>query len=150
MTSREISAIVRRMALKHGIKFVVVDYLQKVKADIKHEKRTYEVADISGKLRAVTVETNVSMVTLAQLNRDNQKDKGRAPRLSDFGDSGQIERDADTAILIHRDGPESFLIVAKQRDGETGIVPVHFDGPHCRFENAASNPEPKSNCADRD
>jgi len=137
MTSREISTAVRKMVLKHGIKFVVVDYLQKVKPDSRHEKRTYEVADISGKLRAIAVETNVAMVTLAQLNRDNQKDKGRPPRLSDLGDSGQIERDADTVLLIHRDAEKCFLIVAKQRDGETGIVPVVFNGPLCRFESKA-------------
>ena len=134
MTCREICAMVRRMTLQHGIKLVVIDYMQKVRADIKQEKKTYEIGDISGKLKALAVETKTAMVTLAQLNRDSTKDKGRPPRLSDLADSGQIERDADTVVLIHRDRDDSVLLVAKQRDGETGAVPVFFNGKYCRFD----------------
>lgn len=149
MTCREICAVVRRMVLKHGIKLVVIDYLQKIKPDIKHEKRTYEIGDVSGKLKALAAETNVAMVTLAQLNRENVQQKGRPPRLSDLADSGQIERDADTVLMIHRSNEESVLIVGKQRDGETGVVPVYFNGQFTRFENAAREKE-SSDYANRD
>lgn len=137
MSCREICAVIRRMSIKEGIKLVVIDYMQKIKHDVHHDMRTYEVADTSGKLKAVAAETGVAMVTLTQLNRDNTKDKGRAPRLSDLAESGQIERDADSVVLIHRDNDGSSLIVAKQRDGETGLVPVFFNGAYVRFENSS-------------
>lgn len=133
---REICAAVRRMVIKEGIKLVVIDYLQKVRCDSKQEKKTYEIGDVSGRLKGLAVETNVAMVTLAQLNRESTKDKGRRPRLSDLADSGQIERDADAVVLIHRENNQTFLILAKQRDGETGLIPVYFNGSCVRFENA--------------
>lgn len=136
MTCREICSLVRRMVIKYGIKFVAIDYLQKIVSDIKHDMRTYELADTSWKLKALADSTGVGLMTLAQLNRDSTKDKGRPPRLSDLAECGGIERDADTAVLIHRDENKSYLIVAKQRDGETGIVPIVFNGAFTRFENA--------------
>ena len=69
--------------------------LQKIKAVSKQEKRTYEVGEVSGLLKALAVQTGVALVTIAQLNREPAKDKTRAPQLSDLADSGQIERDAD-------------------------------------------------------
>ncbi len=141
---REICASIRRMQMQFGIKLVVLDYLQKIKPDIKHEKRTYEIGDVSGKLKAVAVETNVALVTMAQLNRENVQQKGRPPRLSDLADSGQIERDADLVGLIHRTNEKNMLIIAKQRDGETGLVNLYFDKTHCRFLNI-SNVNQESN-----
>lgn len=141
-----VCSIIRRASRKHGVKLVVVDYLQKIQASDRHEKRTYEVAEVSGRLRSVAVKTGVALLTLAQLNRESEKDK-RPPRLSDLADSGQIERDADMVALLHRDrggpnGSEAKLIVAKQRDGETGLVDLHFDGTHCKFSSATNDHEP--------
>lgn len=131
---------VRSSVLKHGIKLVVIDYLQKIQPAAKQEKRTYEIGDISGKLKSLAVETKAAFLTLAQLNRESEKDKGRVPRISDLADSGQIERDADTIALIHRDrtdpSGETQLVIGKQRDGETGVVNLTFNGKYCRFENA--------------
>jgi len=131
------AALIRRYKKKHGIRLVVLDYLQKLKPDNRHEKKTYEVGESSGCIRAAAVETGVALVALAQLNRENEKDKGRMPRMSDLADSGQIERDADSIFLLHRSRSENphlaKLIVAKQRDGETGIVDLEFDGAYCRF-----------------
>jgi replicative DNA helicase len=64
--------------------------------------------------------------------------------MSDLADSSQIERDADAIALLQRDptaegpGPNATLFLAKQRDGETGIIPLHFNAPYCRFENYTS------------
>lgn len=139
MTITEVEYHVRRYVRLYGIRLVVLDYLQKVKAGIKHEKRTYEVGDVSERLKGLYVETNVAGLTLAQLNREPDKDKGRTPRLNDLADSGQIERDADLVGLLHRDklDPSQFcgLIIAKQRDGELGTVPLDFDGDHCCFRS---------------
>ena len=138
-----ICAAVRRAVRRYQIKLVILDYLQKVKASERHEKRTYEVGDVSSKLKACASSTGAAMVTLAQLNRESEKDKGRAPRLADLADSGQIERDADTVCLLDRNRAESVgeakLIVAKQRDGECGIVPLFYCGTYCRFTQSESN-----------
>lgn len=136
MGIHELCAKARRHVIQFGVKFIVTDYLQKIKPKERHEKRTYEIGDISGRLKALASETKTAMLTLAQLNRENEKQKGREPRLSDLSDSGQIERDADTVFLIHRKQYETKLILAKQRDGETGVITLFFDGKYTRFENA--------------
>jgi replicative DNA helicase len=88
------------------------------------------------------------MLTLAQLNRESEKDKKRKPRLADLGDSKQIEQDADTVALIHRNRGDSTgdteLIIAKQRDGEIGVAHLKFNGQLCRFENISPSETPKS------
>lgn len=135
-----ITANVRRAVRKHGVRLVIVDYIQKVKAADKAEKRTYEVAEVSGKLKDIAVQTGVAMLCLAQLNRENEKEKGRTPRLSDLADSGQLERDADCVMLLDRDRREAkgeaSIIIAKQRDGECGVVKLWYDGQFCRFTDS--------------
>jgi replicative DNA helicase len=138
----KLSGAIRQHIRQNKTKLVVIDYLQKVRPVVRHEKRTYEVASVSESLAALSRSTGVALITLAQLNRESEKDSGRAPRLSDLADSSQIERDADTVVLIHRpqtqDDPRgeiASLVVAKQRDGEIGVARVHFNGKFCRFEN---------------
>lgn len=134
-----ITSRIWRAVRSNGVKLVIVDYLQKIKPGEKQEKRTYEVAEVSGKLKSLAVNSGVSMLVLAQLNRESENDKERLPRMTDLADSGQIERDADTVGLLHRsrfkEPEKAVLIVAKQRDGETGPVPLHFQGTTCRFTN---------------
>lgn len=133
----EAASIIRRMTKKHGIKFVLIDYLQKIKPDKSHEKRTYEIGASAETIRNSIVEAKVACVCLAQLNREADKDKGRMPKLSDLADSGSIEREADNVLLLHRDKTEddhnAKLLISKQRDGETGLVDLYFDGRFCRF-----------------
>ncbi len=135
-----ITALIRRSVRKWGIKLVIIDYLQKIHGSKAAEKKTYEIAEVSGKLKSVAVDTKTAIVALAQLNRENEKDKGRAPRLTDLADSGQIERDADLVMLLNRDRNqpkgEAIIVIAKQRDGECGIVKLHYDGQFCRFSDA--------------
>lgn len=128
----------KKAVRKHGVKLIVVDYLQKIRPDHRHEKRTYEVAEVSERLKAIAFENNVALLTLAQLNRESERDKGRIPRVSDLADSGQIERDADTVMLLHRDRSDQTkpaqVIVGKQRDGATGIVALDFNPDLVCFE----------------
>jgi replicative DNA helicase len=135
-----ITALIRRSVRKWGIKLVIIDYLQKIHGSKAAEKRTYEIAEVSGKLKSVAVDTKTAIVALAQLNRENEKDKGRAPKLTDLADSGQIERDADLVLLLNRDRNqpkgEAIIVIAKQRDGECGIVKLHYNGEFCRFSDA--------------
>jgi replicative DNA helicase len=137
-----ITAHVRRAVRKHQVRLVIVDYIQKVKAADRSEKRTYEVAEVSGKLKDIAVQTGVAMLALAQLNRESEKEKGRQPKLSDLADSGQLERDSDLVALLNRDrteaSGEASIIIAKQRDGECGTVKLHYEGQYCRF----SDPSP--------
>lgn len=139
-TAQLIASVVRRAA-DRGVKLVIIDYLQKVRPSSKQEKKTYEVAEVSGILRSAAVASGVAMVTLAQLNRENERDKGRSPRISDLSDSGQIERDADLVGLLHRDRAEGTgmaqLIIGKQRDGETSTCNLLFQGQFCEFVNPA-------------
>lgn len=137
-----ITAVIRRAVRKWGVRLVLVDYLQKIHGTKAAEKRTYEIAEVSGKLKGVAADTRTAVVALAQLNRENEKAAPRAPRLTDLADSGQIERDADLVLLLDRvrNEPkgEAIIAIAKQRDGECGIVPLWYDGQFCRF----SDPSP--------
>ena len=139
VTGGQASAIIRQHARRHGVRFALVDYLQKLRPDKKGEKRTYEIGEISNALRSAAVSSGVALVSLAQINRDSDKgEKPRMPRLSDIADSAQIERDADTVALLHRDREkpnDATVIIAKQRDGETGQFSLVFNGPITRFEN---------------
>lgn len=138
MSAPMICALVKRLWRKHGVKLVIVDYLQKITPARRQEKRAYEVGDVSTMLKALAQELNVALLSLAQLSRESEKDKGRLPRLSDLADSSQLEKDADCVALLHRkrdDPTAASLTVAKQRDGETGIVNLKFNGTYCRFEN---------------
>lgn len=142
-TANRLAGLVRYHVKKHGVRLVVVDYLQRIRPNTRHEKRTYEIADVSASLKALAVSLNIHVCCAAQLNRepDNGTKGPRPPRLSDLADSGQIERDADLVGLLHRPrtdedphGENAMLLIAKQRDGELGAIPLRFNGGLCRFE----------------
>lgn len=142
MTIGQIASDVRRLVKRHGVKLVIIDYLQKIKPASSHEKRTYEVGAVSQSVKGLADSLGVAILSLAQLNREPDKgnEKGRLPRLSDLADSSQIERDGDMIALIHRvktkDDPQGMnakLIVAKQRDGEVGVIDMHFTPKYCKF-----------------
>lgn len=141
MTCAEIAAAIRIHAETYGVKLVVVDYLQIVQPTKSKQKRTDEVAEISSTLRRAAVATNTAVLAIAQLNRESEKDKPRAPRLTDLRECGQIEQDADCVLLLHRnkseDSGEAFLNVAKQRDGATGMIELTWLKEYCRFESAS-------------
>jgi replicative DNA helicase len=143
-----------REKARHGLDIVFIDYLGFVRGAKGTERKSlYEkVTENSTALHDLAVELDVPIVVGVQLNRDSAKKKGRTqhgiepeatePSLADFRDSGGIEQDADIAILIHQattvnaleTGPAE-LILAKQRNGWTGKVPVFFKGEFARFED---------------
>lgn len=147
MNIEQVSASLRRLVRKHGIKLAVLDYLQRVKPSVRNEKRTYEVGEVSSTLKALADQLKIALLVLCRVNRESEKEKtnnpdkpAKAPKLSDLSDSGQIEYDGDTVCLLHRQrkGPfqnEADLGIAKQRDGELGVVHLSFNGQFCRFEN---------------
>lgn len=129
---------IRTAHRRHGIRLVIVDYLQKIKASEANEKRCYEVASISQQLKALAVQTNAAVLCMAQLNREPVREKNRQPRLSDLADSSQIERDADSVLLLQLDKEtgNAKLWVAKNRDGEIGYAELYLNGQYVRYENA--------------
>lgn len=154
LTSTEIERRIRRFSDTSRLDFVVVDYLQKFRYP-GHVRHDLEVGQATGMLKNISGELGLATLLVSQLNRANEKDgKVRMPRLSDLRDSGAIEQDADIAMFIHR--PEIYekneslksklkgqasIDIAKNRDGETGIVMMSFIGHLNRFEDFVSNEE---------
>lgn len=144
----QVRARARRMVQQHGIKLLVVDYLQllqSVTGKIKDNNREREVADISNGIKSILKELSIPGVILAQLNRELEKDKNRKPRLSDLRESGAIEQDADIIGMLYcpEDEPENpeiipvNMMIAKQRNGPTGDVRFTFFKAFTKFEQAA-------------
>jgi replicative DNA helicase len=139
MDGLAVASMIRRMAKRHGVRVVFLDYLQKMAVDGRAEKRTYAIAENLSKIVAATKGTGVSTVVLAQLNRDAEGSDKR-PGLRDLAECGSIERDADVILFLHRDrmvpvGPTE-VIIAKARDGECGIAELHYNGNFTRFEDS--------------
>ena len=114
-----------------GLDLVVIDYLQLLKTEGKHQTREQEISEITRQLKLMARELDVPVLALSQLSRDSEKRGGR-PKLSDLRGSGSIEQDADVVFLIHK-GTSTELILAKQRDGATGIIEVDFQKEISRF-----------------
>ncbi len=149
----QLRARARRLHQMHGIKLFVVDYLQLLHSTSRRsqENRQQEIADISSGLKSLAKELKVPVLVLSQLNRELERDKTRKPRLSDLRESGAIEQDADLVGLLYKPnageeddgvaeesgGVPVNLLIAKQRNGPTGDVPLTFLKPFTRFESAA-------------
>jgi replicative DNA helicase len=141
-----IAANARRLKLRHKIRTVVIDYLQLIDPDLKsRESRQEQVAAISRRLKFLARELKIPVIALAQVNRSSEDRTDHRPRLSDLRESGAIEQDADTVILLHR--PEYHepgqyegvleVIVGKQRNGPTGKIELMFEKEFMRFVNKA-------------
>lgn len=130
-----IAGLIRLAKRKHKIQLAVVDYLQLAESSDRKASRERQVAEISRTLKRLAAELKIPIIAACQLNRSNEKEQ-RLPRLSDLRESGSIEQDADIVILLHQaeDG-QAKAIVAKQRNGSTGVVPLTFVGERFRFEN---------------
>lgn len=126
----------RQMKYKYGIKFLVIDYLQRMNA--KADSRVQEVGKISDAVKCVAKELDIPVLVLSQLSR-KVEDQDRKPRLSDLRDSGSIEQDADIVALLHATGDENNIvevIVAKHRNGPCGRIDLQFVPHLTRFKSA--------------
>jgi len=150
LTPLELRAKARRLKSACGIRCVLVDYLQLMHVDSKKiESRQQEITTISRYLKSLARELEVPVVVLSQLNRSPEGREDHRPRMSDLRESGSIEQDADVVMLLHREdyyhrGEEAYepdntaeVIIAKQRNGPTGMVKLTFREKCTRFENLA-------------
>ncbi len=137
----------RRIARKHGLSLIVVDYIQLARGDsasTKNGNREQEISSISRGLKALAKEFNCPVIALSQLNRKVGDRSDKRPMISDLRESGAIEQDADVILMMYReeyytpDTPDKGIaevIIGKQRMGETGTVSLLFQGEFSRFRN---------------
>lgn len=138
----QIRARARQTKRKHGLGLIVIDYIGLV--DAPGNNRAESIGAVSRGIKAMARELGVPVILLSQLNRQVTGRTDKRPLLSDLRESGAIEQDADLILLLHRDEYYNVdskwkgvaeCIVAKQRNGPTGIVPLSFDGTTARFGN---------------
>ena len=145
----EMRAKARRLQSEHRLSLLVVDYIQLMSGRGRFENRTLELAAISRSLKGLAKELRVPIVVLSQLSRAPESRSDHRPQLSDLRESGALEQDADVVVLIYRedaynrdpnnpDAGTAELIVAKQRNGPTGIVRLAFLREQTRFANLAA------------
>lgn len=147
-----IRAKARRLSKRTNLQLVVIDYLQLINSTGHRENRNVEVSDISRSIKAMASELQVPVICLSQLNRAVESRPDNRPRMSDLRDSGSIEQDADVVLLLHREeyyhsGDPAWLdknrdrvgvaevIIAKQRNGRTGVANLAWNAPRGRFEH---------------
>jgi replicative DNA helicase len=147
----EMRAKARRLQAEHGLDLLAIDYIQLMTGRGRYENRTLELASISRSLKGLAKELNVPIVVLSQLSRAPEARSDKRPQLADLRESGALEQDADVVILIFReemykqdnepsesDGIAE-LIVAKQRNGPTGLIKLAFLRQQTRFANLAEH-----------
>lgn len=147
----DIRAKIRRARAKRGPPaLIIIDYLQLVRpikdAKARGDQRAKDVGDIGLGLKNLAKEMNVPVVALVALNRDLYARKDKRPMLSDLRESGELEFHADNVLFLHRqelfekdcsDKGVCEVIIAKQRNGSTGVVRLAFIASQTRFENLA-------------
>lgn len=148
----ELRTKARRLCREHGIKLIIIDYLQLMNGGGGYGNRQEEVSTISRSLKGLAKELNIPIIALSQLNRgveNREGAEGKRPQLSDLRESGAIEQDADIVCFIHR--PEYYhlyedsqgrdlrglaeIIIAKHRNGAVGDVRLRFVSEYARFQN---------------
>ncbi|MFQ5657356.1 MAG: replicative DNA helicase [Candidatus Methylomirabilales bacterium] len=151
MNVLELRAKARRVKVEHGIGLIAIDYMQLLKGGGRYESRQQEMTEICRSLKSLAKELEIPIVALSQLSRAVEAREDKKPQLADLRESGAIEQDADLVGFIYRPGYyralkhpeerenyEAEVIVAKQRNGPTGSVPLTFRREYMRFENAES------------
>ena len=147
MSVLEVRAKSRRLKAEHDIGLIIVDYIQLMTGPKGAESRQQEISQISRSLKGLAKEIEVPVLGLSQLSRAVESRSDRRPQLSDLRESGAIEQDADVVIFLYRpwvyshedeDRGKTEIIVAKQRNGPTGIVEATFVDRFARFENMSA------------
>src|SRR6266850_2814281 len=154
LTILELRAKARRLKAQQNVQLIIVDYLQLLRSTSRRaqDNRQLEISEISAGLKGLAKELKIPIIVVAQLNRQPEQRLGGKPRLSDLRESGSIEQDADLVALLVRPefyeedeetrvekAGEAELIIAKQRNGPVGEIPLTFLKEFTRFETRARN-----------
>ncbi len=146
ITVLEMRAKCRKLKMDKGLDLIMIDYIQLMSGGGKNENRQQEISTISRSLKALAREMDCPVVALSQLSRAPELRADHRPILSDLRESGAIEQDADVVMFLYRDEyyfPDSEkkgigeVIIAKQRNGETGTIELVWLGKYTRFANKA-------------
>ncbi|MGO4831601.1 DnaB-like helicase C-terminal domain-containing protein, partial [Rhizobiaceae sp. 2RAB30] len=162
----QLSARARRLKRQRGLDVIVIDYIQLMTGSSKKgENRVQEITEITTGLKALAKELSAPIIALSQLSRQVENREDKRPQLSDLRESGSIEQDADVVIFVYREEyylknkepkfgtdehvkweadmndarGKSEVIIAKQRHGPTGTVPLGFQGEFTRFFDLAED-----------
>jgi len=157
LTITELRGKVKMLKHKKNVGVVFVDYVQLISGTPPNKRATYnreqELSHVSRQLKQLAKECNVAMVVLSQLSRGVEARQDKRPLLSDLRETGSLEQDADVVAFLYRpeyygitqmEGGQSTaglaeFIVAKQRNGRTGIVPVMFEAERMQYGNFLNN-----------
>ncbi|EJF88125.1 replicative DNA helicase [Bartonella vinsonii subsp. arupensis OK-94-513] len=165
----QLAARARRLKRQHGLDVLIVDYIQLITSNSRRssENRVQEITAISMGLKTLAKELNIPIIALSQLSRQVENRTDKRPQLSDLRESGSIEQDADIVLFVYREeyylknekpkegSPEyvtwqqkldqvkgqAEVIIAKQRHGPTGSVPLAFQSDYTRFSDLPTNVE---------
>lgn len=128
-----LAGLARRLRRAGKLDLLIIDYLQIMDTSGSAAKgREGQISEISRNLKTLSMALNIPIIVLSQLNRDIENRIGGLPKLSDLRESGAIEQDADIIMFVHRDVDDQSieqtaeLILAKQRDGPIGTIPIRF------------------------
>ena len=158
-----LAARARRLKRQRGLDVLVIDYVQLMTGAKRTDNRVQEITEITTGLKALAKELDVPIIALSQLSRQVESREDKRPQLSDLRESGSIEQDADVVLFVYREeyylqkgepkmGTEEYfkweadmnevrgradVLIAKQRHGPTGTVPLAFQGEFTRFSDLA-------------
>ncbi len=146
----EMRAKARRLKVEHGLKLIIIDYLQLMQGSGRggnSENRQQEISEISRSLKALARELNVPVVALSQLSRSVESRQIKRPMLSDLRESGSLEQDADIVAFLYREdyyNPETDkknvteVIISKHRNGPVDTVPLYFHKQFTKFSDLST------------
>ena len=143
----------RRLKAEKGLDLIIIDYLQMMRGTGRNnsDNRQQEVSEISRGLKALARELAIPVIALSQLSRNVESRTVKRPILSDLRESGSLEQDADIVMFLYREdyykAPDeehtyiTELIIAKHRNGPTGMVPLFFHEKYTKFISLSRRPE---------
>jgi len=143
----DVETSIRQMVRKHGVKFVVVDYIQIIQVG-GSDNRYLEIGAAVNKLKELAKRLNIHVMLLSQINRSVEGRTSKRPALSDLSESGKIEETASRVFLIYRDeyyDPDTKdkniaeISIAKNRFGQTGTARMTFLGEYTLFADTATH-----------
>lgn len=137
MSILEMRTKARRLQAEHGLKLIIVDYLQLARASRNLDNRVQEVSEISQGLKNLARELKVPVLALSQLSRQVESRGVKRPQLADLRESGAIEQDADVVMFLWRENDEDLenmtLDIAKHRNGAVRSIKLRFRGDKVKF-----------------